>query len=221
MPKWVEILICRYLARILGMKQLRRERREDKIDKQMLLLNMQTGNSKTEMMELTGVDISNNNNKTSSDLMANNSGNTNHRHSKNNSEQKNKKKFDHQLQNSLFMSNHDIVSPRATLLRRENSTLSHTTESQQGDTSTFLLNKYEANGLRKSLNYILKELRVITQKIKTEESNEIKSLNWKFAAMVIDRLCMVFFTVATLFSAALILFTSKNIFKSSNPHPKF
>jgi nicotinic acetylcholine receptor len=71
------------------------------------------------------------------------------------------------------------------------------------------------------LNAILKELRCMTQKLKDDEEEEEQSLNWKFAAMVIDRLCMYFFAIATFISTALILFTSSNLYKSSDPDPKF
>ena len=64
-----------------------------------------------------------------------------------------------------------------------------------------------------SLNLILKELQFITKKIKTDEEEEDKSNDWKFAAMVIDRLCLVFFSVATFISTAAILLTAKNFFK--------
>lgn len=76
-------------------------------------------------------------------------------------------------------------------------------------------NSLELTTLKKSLNSILRELRVITNKLKEDEEEEEKSLNWKFAAMVIDRLCMVFFAFATFFSFVLILLTSKNFFKLS------
>jgi hypothetical protein len=67
------------------------------------------------------------------------------------------------------------------------------------------------------LHSILKELKTITQKLKDDKDDEGKSLDWKFAAMVIDRLCMVIFAFATFLSAILILFTSKNILKKSDP----
>ena len=98
----------------------------------------------------------------------------------------------------------------------------------------------EIYSLRKNLNHILRELKVITAKIKEEEEHERNSLNWKFAAMVIgksgphdrdleplvlshscnthfvsDRLCMVFFAIATFFSFVIILLTSKNFFMLS------
>ena len=67
--------------------------------------------------------------------------------------------------------------------------------------------------LRKNLHAILKELRLMTKKIKDDGEDEEKELNWKFAAMVIDRLCMWIFAIATFFSTTLILLTSKNFFK--------
>ena len=99
-------------------------------------------------------------------------------------------------------------------LMRDNSSVS-----QSGTDNSEPINGYMSNKdmLRKCLTAILKELRSITQKLKEDEDDEGKALDWKFAAMVIDRLCMVVFTVATLLSTVLILFTSKNIFKPSDP----
>lgn len=66
---------------------------------------------------------------------------------------------------------------------------------------------------RKLINSILKELQVLTKKIQDDAEGEEKELNWKFAAMVIDRLCMWFFAIATFISTVGILFTSKNFFR--------
>ena len=98
---------------------------------------------------------------------------------------------------------------QTTFLKRENSTLS-----QCENCGDILFNsKSDTSVLRKCLNLILKELKVLTQKLKDDEEDENKELNWKFAAMVIDRLCMVIFTVATVVSTIGILLTSKNFFK--------
>jgi nicotinic acetylcholine receptor, invertebrate len=94
-------------------------------------------------------------------------------------------------------------------LRRENSTMSQSTYE---DSLFYNSSKSEINSLRKSMNMILKELRFITQKIRDEEEETEKALNWKFAAMVIDRLCMWFFAIATFVSTGLILFTSEHFF---------
>lgn len=73
--------------------------------------------------------------------------------------------------------------------------------------------KCDSYPLKKNLHAILKELRLMTKKIKDDGEDEEKELNWKFAAMVIDRLCMWIFAVATFFSTTIILLTSKNFFK--------
>ncbi len=105
-------------------------------------------------------------------------------------------------------------------LRRENSGLSQSTYEYSTE-GAFTNSKNDISSLRRSLNAILKELRCMTQKLKDDEEEEEQSLNWKFAAMVIDRLCMYFFAIATFISTALILFTSSNLYKSSDPDPKF
>lgn len=143
---------------------------------------------------------------------------------------------------SFLQSNGNVVMPKraglttglersAAYLRRENSNLSQsgtgTTDSGGGlggssvndSSSSFYMSKNEM--MRKCMQSILKELRAITEKLREDEDDEEKGLEWKFAAMVIDRLCMIVFAVATLLSAILILFTSKNIFKPSDPSPTF
>lgn len=72
---------------------------------------------------------------------------------------------------------------------------------------------YEILFTNKSLNLILGELQTITNKIKSDEEDEEKILDCKFAAMVIDRLCLVFFSFATFFCTVLTLFTAKNFFR--------
>jgi hypothetical protein len=75
--------------------------------------------------------------------------------------------------------------------------------------------------VKRNLNMIFKELHLISKKIKEDEELELKSLKWKFAAMVIDRFCLVFFASSTVISTTVILFTCENFFKSSDPNPRF
>jgi len=100
-----------------------------------------------------------------------------------------------------FITSYD--SAEHNFLKRDNSSLS----------SESITSRQEMNSLKTNLNSILSEIKFITRKVKDDETDEFRSLHWKFAAMVIDRLCMVFFTVATLFSTSVILFSSKNFFK--------
>lgn len=69
------------------------------------------------------------------------------------------------------------------------------------------------NPFVKSLSSVLKEVKKLTKKIDDDDSDDDKILEWQFAAMVIDRLCVAIFSVATLVSTMLILFTSENFFK--------
>lgn len=59
---------------------------------------------------------------------------------------------------------------------------------------------------------ILKELRFLTNKIKADEEFEEQCNDWKFAALVIDRLCCWLFLVFTLVSTFAILFSSPHLF---------
>lgn len=75
-----------------------------------------------------------------------------------------------------------------------------------------LLNTQTASelvSLKEQLGPILRELEVISTKTKQDIDDKYKSLNWKFAAMVIDRMCLYLFAVATLTSTCLF---SVNIF---------
>jgi hypothetical protein len=71
----------------------------------------------------------------------------------------------------------------------------------------------EVYALKKNLNLILKELKFLTQKCKDDDDEGDHELLWKFSAMVIDRFCVIVFTVATLISTVAILFTAENFFK--------
>lgn len=119
------------------------------------------------------------------------------------------------LKQQLSANNNQFMTNNQVSLKRDNSNLSGS------GADIFPDNKADINSVRRNLNSILKEIRLITQKLKDDEEDEAKSLDWKFAAMVIDRLCLVVFSFATVVSTVVILLTSKNIFKPSDPHPIF
>ncbi|PSN42989.1 hypothetical protein C0J52_22943 [Blattella germanica] len=52
-------------------------------------------------------------------------------------------------------------------------------------------------GPHRELTLILKELRVITDKLRKEDEAAEVTNDWKFAAMVVDRLCLIIFTLFT------------------------
>ena len=59
-------------------------------------------------------------------------------------------------------------------------------------TNIYLINENEND---RRVIIVLKEIQTITRKIKGDEEDEEMSLDWKFAAMVIDRLCLIFFSM--------------------------
>lgn len=217
------------MAKLLGMKSLKRE--EGKKERKLNLLN--TNNHHQHHLNYSASEVNDLNSKSllanvldiNDDFIGNNNNTANKRSFRNRLKSKilNEAQANNNYTNYMSGSSTNSNFIKPGFLMRENSNLSQSgTESQLGDNSFLTTySKSEVNMVKKSLNSILKEIRQITQKLREDEDDEAKSLNWKFAAMVIDRLCMVIFTVATFLSAVLILFTSKNIFKPSNPDPIF
>ena len=111
---------------------------------------------------------------------------------------KSSSKFKSRVLNEQLMSG--LSTNRSTLNRQSSALSDHFDEA-------------DPNPIKRNLAQILKELKALTRKIKDDEDDEEKELYWKFAAMVMDRLCMLFFAAATFFSTTLILLTSKNFFK--------
>ncbi|XP_034934491.1 acetylcholine receptor subunit alpha-type acr-16-like [Chelonus insularis] len=75
------------------------------------------------------------------------------------------------------------------------------------ETTTFM----PLNGTQVELQNILRELQFITQHMKkTEMEAEIIS-DWKFAAMVVDRLCLIVFTLFTVIATIAVLFSAPHI----------
>lgn len=66
-------------------------------------------------------------------------------------------------------------------------------------------------GTRPEFREILKELRIITEKIKKDDEFENECNDWKFAAMVIDRLCLWCFTLFTVVSTLAILLSAPHV----------
>jgi hypothetical protein len=67
--------------------------------------------------------------------------------------------------------------------------------------------------MRGELSDIVRELRYITDKIKNDEANNAVAEDWKFAARVVDRFCLVMFTLFTVISTCSILFSPKDVFQ--------
>jgi len=69
-------------------------------------------------------------------------------------------------------------------------------------------------GIQRELSMILKEIRVITDKIRDEEDTAAVENDWKFAAMVLDRLCLITFTLFTFIATIAVLLTAPHVIVS-------
>ena len=66
--------------------------------------------------------------------------------------------------------------------------------------------------LHRELCLILKEIKVITDKIRDDEESGAVESDWKFAAMVLDRLCLVTYTTFTIVATVTMLSTAPHVF---------
>merc|ERR1712241_92945 len=66
-------------------------------------------------------------------------------------------------------------------------------------------------GAFRELSLILKELRVITDKVRDDEDTAAIENDWKFAAMVLDRLCLLTFTAFTIIATVAVLLAAPHI----------
>ncbi|XP_033212978.1 neuronal acetylcholine receptor subunit alpha-7-like [Belonocnema kinseyi] len=64
---------------------------------------------------------------------------------------------------------------------------------------------------RYELVLILKEIKIITDQLKEDEVNTKITNDWKFAAMVIDRMCLIIFTLFTIIATITVLFSAPHI----------
>jgi hypothetical protein len=67
--------------------------------------------------------------------------------------------------------------------------------------------------LRSEMRTIITELRFLTDHVKKEEAEDDTSQDWRFSAMVIDRLCLILFSLMTSIFSYVTLFSAPNFFK--------
>ena len=63
------------------------------------------------------------------------------------------------------------------------------------------------------ISLLLKEICKITKKMEDDDKEGERALEWKFAGMVIDKLCLYLFSTLTLVLTCSILFSAENFFK--------
>lgn len=72
---------------------------------------------------------------------------------------------------------------------------------------------YDLDFSRSDIRLILSELKFMTDHVRKAEEEDDISQDWKFSAMVIDRLCLLLFTLLTAIFSYLTLFSAPNFFK--------
>ena len=65
--------------------------------------------------------------------------------------------------------------------------------------------------ITRELSLILKEIKVITDKIRDDEESGAIENDWKFAAMVLDRLCLITFTAFTVIATVAVLAAAPHV----------
>ena len=74
---------------------------------------------------------------------------------------------------------------------------------------------YEDNiahsGVHRELLNILKEIRVIADKVRNDDEAARVENDWKFAAMVLDRLCLILFTLFTVIATVAVLAAAPHV----------
>ncbi|UJR10224.1 hypothetical protein I4U23_014437 [Adineta vaga] len=75
------------------------------------------------------------------------------------------------------------------------------------------LQSCDMNCFRSNIDSIMSELKFMADYIRREEEEDDISQDWKFSAMVIDRLCLISFTIMTTIFTYLTLFSAPNFFQ--------
>ncbi|CAI2733264.1 unnamed protein product [Schistosoma spindalis] len=106
----------------------------------------------------------------------------------------------------------DLFSDHFSDLSKNNLSYDPPIESDPLLISIDLLNLYKSD-----LELIINELRFITKKLRDNEKESLISLEWKFAARVIDRFCLVIFSVCNIVVTFAILCSAPNLIASFMP----
>merc|ERR1712154_626796 len=85
------------------------------------------------------------------------------------------------------------------------------TRSSPGNLSDENPNPGPMHPLHRELCLILKEIKVITDKIRDDEESTAIESDWKFVAMVLDRLCLITFTLFTIIATLAVLAAAPHV----------
>ena len=68
-----------------------------------------------------------------------------------------------------------------------------------------------AQDISKEVNQILKELRFLTKRLKDQDEDDEVISDWKFAAMVIDRFCLLGLTLYTILTTVILFLSAPHV----------
>lgn len=77
-----------------------------------------------------------------------------------------------------------------------------------------LVSNHSCIGADYELAMILKEIRFITDQLRKEDETADVTKDWKFAAMVVDRLCLIIFTLFTIMATLAVLCSAPHVIVS-------
>lgn len=75
----------------------------------------------------------------------------------------------------------------------------------------------EFSPTRYELRAILKEMRFMTERMKAQDEDDQVTSDWKFAATVLDRFLLWFFSIATILVSVATLLSAPDMFSSTVP----
>ena len=73
---------------------------------------------------------------------------------------------------------------------------------------------------QRELQLIIRELRFITTQLRKHEYEDELMADWKFAAMVVDRICLIFFTTFTITAITTVLLSAPHLLVPWAPNSK-
>ncbi|GAB6031191.1 Acetylcholine Receptor [Chamberlinius hualienensis] len=70
---------------------------------------------------------------------------------------------------------------------------------------------FSSMGVQRELAAILKEVRFVTRRMRKDDDDKEIVMDWKFAAMVVDRVCLIVFSLFTVISTCVCLFSAPHL----------
>ncbi|PRD30807.1 UNVERIFIED_CONTAM: acr-16 [Trichonephila clavipes] len=80
-----------------------------------------------------------------------------------------------------------------------------------GATAATTANPTSCLSYQRELSAILREIRFITKRMRDDDATQDIISEWKFAGMVVDRLCFILFTAFTVISTCVCLFSAPHL----------